>query len=293
MNDNLSEKLQADLGETYRVMYEVGGGGMSRIFLAQEKLLARWIVLKVLPAALTTRVAVARFFREIQLAASLQHPHIVPVLSSGRAGELLYYTMPLIEGESLRSMLARVGAVPVATCLKVMRDVADALSYAHQRGITHRDVKPENILVTPRHALVTEFGIAKVLTPSQLFGGEQPRSGPAIIGTPAYMAPEQIAADPNTDHRVDLYALGVVAYEMLAGAHPFPRPSAAAVMIAHLNDAPESIAGRCSSLPEGLAVLVMRLLAKHPADRAQSADEILHELDAIPVRPSGTLFRLD
>ena len=137
MTHDLAEKLQADIGETYRIVHEVRGGGMSRILLALEVKLARWVVLKVLPPELTMRLTVARFFREIQLAAGLQHPHIVPVLSAGQAGELLYYTMPLVEGETLRSLLTRDRRVPISRCLRVIQDVADALSYAHSRGITH------------------------------------------------------------------------------------------------------------------------------------------------------------
>lgn len=287
MSRNLAEKLQADIGETYRIMNEVSGGGMSRIFLALEKNLARWVVLKVLPPELTTRVTVARFFREIRLAASLQHPHIVPVLSAGKAGELLYYTMPLIEGETLRSLLTRERRVPIARCLRVIQDVADALSYAHPRGITHRDVKPENILIAGRHALVTDFGIAKAAIQTGLIRDDRLSSGYDALGTPAYMAPEQVAADPASDHRVDLYALGVVAYEMLAGEHPFAGASPGALLAAHLVDVPVRIDKRCPGLPERLAALIMRLLEKNPAHREQSADEILEELDAM-LSPSST-----
>ena len=286
MRWDLAEQLQADIGDTYRIMYEVGGGGMSRILLAREVKLARWVVLKVLPPELTMRLTVARFFREIQLAAGLQHPHIVPVLSAGQAGELLYYTMPLIEGEALRSFLTRE-RVPISRCLRVIQDVADALSYAHSRGITHRDIKPENILIAGRHALVTDFGIAKVAIQAGLLRDDHLSSGYGAPGTPAYMAPEQVAADPASDHRVDLYALGVVAYEMLAGEHPFANASPGALLAAHLVDVPVRIEKQCPDLPERLAVLIMRLLEKNPAHRAQSADEVLRELDAV-LSPSST-----
>jgi serine/threonine protein kinase len=282
MSRSFSERLQAEIGGQYRILSEVGGGGMSRIFLAWEKPLARWIVLKVLPPELTTRVSVARFFRETRLAAGLQHPYVVPVLSAGQAGELLYYTMPLIEGETLRTLLTRRPVLPVGTCLQVLHDTADALAYAHQRGIAHRDVKPENIIITGRHAMVTDFGIAKATNFAAFTGDERLSSAAVVAGTPAYMAPEQIAAEPNSDHRVDLYALGVVAYEMLAGEHPFRRASPQALLAAHLADAPEPIDKRCQGLPAGLSALVMRLLEKDPASRVQSADEVLRELDAIP-----------
>jgi len=280
MGRDLIENLRADLGDSYLILNEVGGGGMSRVFLAREKILARWVVFKVLPPELTTSTSVTRFFREIQLAASLQHPHIVPVLTAGQAGELLYYTMPLVEGDSLRTLLVRRGRMPVAECLRVMHNVADALSYAHHRGITHRDVKPENILIGSRHAVVTDFGIAKAAVAAGFVGNEHLSSGPGAPGTPAYMAPEQVASDPNGDHRIDLYALGVVAYEMLAGQHPFPGASPGALLAAHLVDVPVPVDSRCPDLPGDLAALVMRLLEKDPADRLQSADEVLREIEA-------------
>lgn len=281
MITDIREKLQADLGKAFRILSEVGGGGMSRIFLAWETGLARWVVLKLLPPELTAPVSVNRFFREIRIAAGLQHPHIVPVLNGGQASGLLYYTMPLVEGEPLRDVLARERQIPIPACVHLLRDLADALSYAHRRGVIHLDVKPENILLTGRHALVTDFGIAKAISMPGVAGRTSLTSVEHVLGTPAYMAPEQIAADPNIDHRADLYALGVVAYEVLAGEAPFGSTSQQALLAAHLVEAPKPIANRCPDVPVPLATLVMRLLEKRPADRPDSADDVMRELDAI------------
>src|SRR5690242_20021026 len=209
------ERLQAALGDAYRIERELGGGGMSHVFLARETALGRSVVVKVLPPETSASVNIERFRREIQLAASLQHPHIVPVLAAGQSGDLLYYTMPLVEGESLRAKLAREGEMPVSDAVRVLRDVVDALAYAHARGVVHRDIKPDNVLISGNHALVTDFGVAKAVTASTT--GPLLTSVGIALGTPAYMAPEQAAGDPLLDQRADLYAVGVVAYEMLAG----------------------------------------------------------------------------
>src|SRR3989454_665616 len=212
-------RLQAALGAAYRIERELGGGGMSRVFVAEEVELGRRVVIKVLAPELAAGVSVDRFKREIQLAASLQHPHIMPLLAAGPAEELLYYTMPLIEGESLRAKLAREGALPISDTVRILRDVADALAYAHKHGVAHRDIKPDNVLLSNPHAVVTDFGVAKAL--SQSTGRSSLPSAGVALGTPAYMAPEQAAADPHTDHRCDLYAVGALAYEMLTGRPPF------------------------------------------------------------------------
>src|SRR5687768_2071974 len=197
---------------------------MSRVFVATEVELDRQVVIKVLPPDLAAGLNVDRFRREIQLAARLQHPHIIPLLSAGAKGSLLYYTMPFIEGENLRARLTRARELPVQEATKIMREIADALSYAHSKGVVHRDIKPENILISGSHALVTDFGVSKALSSAT---DETPTGGPTLtslgmaLGTPAYMAPEQAAADPMVDARADIYALGVVAYELLAGRTPF------------------------------------------------------------------------
>ena len=252
---------------------------MSRVFIAEETGLGRKVVVKVLPPELAAGVNTDRFHREVHLAASLQHPHIVPLLSAGQAGGLLYYTMPLVEGESLRARLARQGELPVAESLRILRDVSDALSYAHRHGLVHRDIKPGNVLLSEHHALVTDFGVAKALD----------EAGPATavtatglaLGTPTYMAPEQAAGDPHTDQRADIYALGVLGYEMLAGRPPFLGASPQAIVAAQLTQAPPPLTHARTSVPPALASLIMRCLEKRPADRPQSAEELVHALEAL------------
>ena len=258
---------------------------MSRVFVAEETALGRQVVIKVLPPELAASLSLDRFRREIHLAASLQHPHIVPLLSAGQAGELLYYTMPLVEGESLRARLRRDGELPVPEAVRILRDVADALSYAHRHGVVHRDIKPDNVLLSDGHALVTDFGVAKALDEARQ---SSLTSTGLALGTPAYMAPEQAAADPHTDHRADLYALGVLGYEILAGQPPFTAPTAQAVVAAHMLQAPTPLAELRPSVPPALAALLMRCLEKRPADRPQSAAEVLHALEA-PTTPVNGL----
>ncbi len=185
---------------------------MSRVFLAEETRLGRRVVIKVLPAEMSLGIPADRFEREVRVAASLQHPHLVPVLNAGAAGDVVYYVMPWIEGDSLAARIARDGALPLDDVIRVLRDVLDALAYAHARGVVHRDIKPDNILLSGRHALVTDFGVAKaVKAASEESGGTTLTSTGMALGTPAYMAPEQAAADPRVDQRADLYAVGVVA----------------------------------------------------------------------------------
>jgi eukaryotic-like serine/threonine-protein kinase len=283
---DLFAQLQAALGDGYRVEKELGGGGMSRVFVATETALERQVVVKVLPVDLAAGLSIERFRREIQFAAKLQHPHIVPLLSTGAAEGLLYYTMPLIEGESLRAKLARQGELPIPEAVRILRDVADALSYAHEHGLVHRDIKPENVLLSGKHALVTDFGVSKAL--STATGTSTVTSIGVALGTPVYMAPEQAAADPSTDHRADIYALGVVGYELLTGQPPFGGLSAQQVLAAHAAEVPVAVTQRRGSVPPTLATLVMRCLEKHPADRPQTAGEIAQTLEAIATPSGGT-----
>ena len=280
----LAKRLQASVGDTYRIERELGGGGMSHVFLAKETALGRSVVVKVLPPEMSASVNIERFRREIQLAASLQHPHIVPVLAAGQAGDLLYYTMPLVEGESLRAKLAREGEMPVSDAIRVLRDVVDALAYAHARGVVHRDIKPDNVLITGQHAVVTDFGVAKAMSASS--GSSSLTSLGVALGTPAYMAPEQAAADPNVDQRADLYAVGAMAYEMLCGRPPFSGMSPQQVLAAHVTLPPAPLSGQRTSVPPALNTLVMRCLEKKPADRVQTATEMLTQLQAMAT-PSG------
>src|SRR5437899_5481012 len=281
---DLQARCQVAFVPGFRVEHELGGGGMSRVFLAQERELGRQVVVKVLPPEMAAGVNAERFRREIQLAASLQHPHIVPLLAAGHADDLVYYTMPLIEGESLRAKLAREGELPINETMRILCDVADALAYAHEHRVVHRDIKPDNVLIARHHAVVTDFGVAKALSEST--GKTSLTSAGVALGTPAYMAPEQAAADPHTDHRCDIYAVGALGYEMLTGRPPFTGATPQHVLAAQVTEAPEPVTKRRSAVPAALAQLVMRCLEKSPADRWQSAEELLQRLEAMAT-PSG------
>jgi hypothetical protein len=290
---DLREQLQHSLGEAYRIERELGGGGMSRVFLALETSLQRKVVVKVLLPELAAGVSVERFRREIHLAAQLQHPHIVPLLSAGESAGLPYFTMPYVEGESLRARLLRERELPVPHAVRVLRDVASALAYAHAQGVVHRDIKPDNVLLSHGVAVVTDFGVAKALTVST--GPDSPaHAHPGLtslgvtLGTPTYMAPEQGAADPGMDHRVDIYAFGVMAYEILTGEPPFTGPSPQAILGAHIAGLPRPVASHRPGLPPLLAHLIMACLEKRPADRPQTADDVIGTIDMLST-PSGTV----
>jgi eukaryotic-like serine/threonine-protein kinase len=285
---DLRDQVQQDLGSAYTLEQELGGGGMSRVFLAKDNSLGRQVVIKILPPEMAAAVSSQRFRREIQLAANLQHPHIVPLLSAGEINGLPYFTMPYVRGESLRAHLTKVGELPLSEAIRILREVASALSYAHENSVVHRDIKPENVLISGGSAVVTDFGVAKALSASTEAGGSSLTSMGVALGTPAYMAPEQATADPHTDHRADIYALGVMAYEMITGSTPFPGRSPQATLAAHVTELPESVARRRSNLPLGLAAIVMRCLQKRPADRQQSAQDVMHELDALTTPSGGT-----
>ena len=284
--DDLLARLNDALAPAYRLIKELGGGGMSRVFLAEEVELGRQVVIKVLPPDMSAGVNRERFQREIRLAASLQHPHIVPLLTAGAAGELLYYVMPYIEGESLRARLAREGELPITEAARILRDVVDALAAAHKRGVVHRDIKPDNVMLAGNHALVTDFGVAKAVSASSGDSGSSLTSLGIALGTPAYMSPEQAAADPHTDHRADIYAVGALAYEMLAGTPPFTGPTPQSVLAAHVTQAPEQLTRRRPAVPPAMAELVMRCLEKRPADRWQTAVELLPALGGF-MTPTG------
>ena len=262
---------------------------MSRVFLAHERALGRKVVVKVLLPELAAGVNVERFRREIQLAAQLQHPHIVPLLSAGEAEGLPYFIMPYVSGESLRTRISRQGEFPIPEALRVLRDLVSALGHAHSHGVVHRDVKPENVLLSGGVAVVTDFGVAKAVSASaDTAGGTGLTSLGVALGTPAYMAPEQATASPHTDHRADIYSLGVVAYEILTGYPPFTGRSPQALLAAHVVEEPEAVERRRPSVPPMLAALIKNCLAKRPAERPQSATELMHVLDAISTPSGGT-----
>ena len=260
---------------------------MSRVFLAQEVRLGRQVVVKVLPPEMAAGVSAERFEREIRLAAALQHPHIVPLLTAGSQGDLLYYVMPHITGESLRARIAHERELPVGDTVRILRDVCDALAYAHGHGIVHRDVKPDNVLLSGKHALVTDFGVAKAVSSSTGAGGGTLTSLGMALGTPAYMAPEQAAGDPNVDHRADVYAVGALGYELLAGRPPFSGLSPQGMLAAQVTATPDPVTQHRATVPPALAALIMRCLAKHPADRPQSAEELLGQLEAMATPTGG------
>jgi hypothetical protein len=284
VTDKLLDDLKHALGDAYTIERELTGGGMSRVFVAREYALGREVVIKVLPPDLAAGVNRERFRREVQLAARLSHPYIVPLLSAGESGELLWFTMPFIPGESLRTRLQRNGPLPLPEVVRLLRDVVEALAYAHSRGVIHRDIKPGNILSDGQHALVTDFGVAKALSAALPIGPGHTTSGMAI-GTPAYMAPEQLAADPAADHRVDIYAVGLLAYELLSGASPFSEKSPTATMTAQLTRLPEPLHQLQPNIPTAFSDLVQHCLAKSPDERPQTATAVLAELD----RVSGAL----
>jgi serine/threonine-protein kinase len=280
---SFAEQLQEALGTGIELERELLGGGMSRVFTAKDKALGRTIVVKVLPPDLAAGVNRERFRREIQLAAQLQHPHIVQLLSAGESGELLWYTMPYIDGESLRAAVERKKPFTVKEVTRILHDVLDALGYAHKRGVVHRDIKPANILTQGSHALVTDFGVAKALSAALPGAGIGFTTAGMAIGTPSYMAPEQLAGDPTADHRIDLYATGLLAYELLSGQSPFAGPSPRETMAAQLTRDPKPLHEVNPSVPASMSALIMRLLAKDPDDRPATAEAVLEDLDSMTV----------
>src|SRR5436190_6156101 len=260
---------------------------MARVFVAHDEALGREIVVKVLPPELTYAFSAARFAREIKLAAALQEPHIVPVLSAGQtAGGYPYFTMPFVRGQSLRERILK-GPVPLAESLAILRDVASALAYAHRQGIVHRDIKPENILLSEGTAVVTDFGIAKAVQAARKEASPEITQPGDNVGTPMYMAPEQAASDPATDQRADIYAWGVVAYELISGKHPFAgHTSPQDLLAAQMSDTPRPLTDTNSRVARSIANLVMRCLSKRAAMRPANGAELLAALN----NPSATRF---
>ncbi|MFN0177413.1 MAG: protein kinase domain-containing protein [Gemmatimonadales bacterium] len=263
---------------------EVGQGGMATVYLAQDLKHDRKVALKILRPELTAAMGTDRFPREIHIIAQLQHPHILPLYDSGEVGGFLYYVMPFVEGESLRARLTRVGKLPINEAVRLLHEITDALAYAHSHGIVHRDIKPDNVMLSGRHAAVTDFGVAKAVSAS---AGNNLTTVGIAVGTPHYMAPEQAMAEANIDHRVDLYALGVMGYEMLTGQPAFDAATAQAILAAHVLEPPKDIRERRPEVPPILAEALLKCLAKNPADRWQSAEELLAQFELVAATPSG------
>ncbi len=281
---DLLERLKSALAGRYTIERELGSGGMATVYLAQDLKHERQVAVKVLRPELAAALGPERFHQEIKIAANLTHPHILPLHDSGDAEGFLYYVMPHIEGQSLREKLAHEGELPIAEAVRILRDVVDALSEAHDKGVVHRDIKPDNVLLTKHHALVTDFGVAKAV--SEATGAQKLTTEGVALGTPAYMSPEQAAADKHIDHRADIYAVGAVAYELLTGRPPFTGTTPQELLSAQVTQSPDPVTKYRGSVPPALAQLVMKCLEKKAADRWQSAEELLPQLEALAT-PSG------
>ena len=286
MPEDLREQLQASIGDQYELGRELPRGGMSRVFAANEKALDRDVVIKVLQPELAATLSVARFKREIKLAARLQHPHIVPLLNAGDAAGSLYFTMPFVEGESLRERMSRERPMAIENITRILDEIAGALEYAHGEGVVHRDIKPENVMFFHDQAVVLDFGIGKAVTAAtddniRSSGARITQSG-MTLGTPTYVSPEQAAGDPTLDHRADIYSLGVLAYEMITGHPPFHGRTPQQVLMAHAEQQPVPVEDKRADVPAPLARIVMKCLEKNPADRPQSAAEIVRTLRGTP-----------
>jgi serine/threonine-protein kinase len=258
---------------------------MATVYLARDLKHARPVALKVLRPELASAMGGDRFPREIKIVAQLAHPHILPLHDSGELGGFLFYVMPFVDGESLREKLKREDRLPLPEAVRILREVTDALAYAHGRGIVHRDIKPDNVMLSGRHALVTDFGVAKAVSAAS---ADRLTTVGLALGTPSYMSPEQAMGETDLDHRSDIYSVGAMAYEMLTGEPPFGRATAQAILSAHVLDTPEDVTARRPDVPPVLGDLIMRCLAKKQADRWQSAEDMLPILEGA-VTPSGGL----
>ena len=279
-----AERLAAALASRYTIERELGQGGMATVYLAEDLKHHRKVAIKVLREDIAASLGAARFLREIEIAAQLQHPHILPLLDSGEAEGFLYYVMPYVTGQSLRERIGREGELPVHEAVRLISEVVDALAHAHEHGVVHRDIKPDNVMLSGRHALVADFGVAKAV--SEATGRNAITTLGVAIGTPTYMSPEQAAADPHIDHRSDIYAVGVMAYELLAGRPPFVGATPQQVLASHVTEAPDPVSKRRPGIAPALEQAVMKCLAKRPADRWQTAAQLLSQLEVLAT-PSG------
>ena len=285
MTDAL-DQLTTALADRCAIERELGQGGMATVYLAEDLKHHRKVALKVLRPEIAVTVGAGRFAREIEVAARLQHPNILPLLDSGEAEGFFFYVMPYVEGESLRDRLARGGELPIQDAVRILMEVADALSEAHAHGVVHRDIKPDNVMLRGRHALVADFGVAKAVT--EATGQQLLTSTGVALGTPTYMAPEQAMADPHQDHRVDIYALGVLGYELLTGRAPFSATTAQEMLAAHVTAVPDPVEKYRATVSPALAQIIMKCLAKKPADRWQTAEEVLQHLEPLATPSGGT-----
>ncbi len=273
------DRLGTALTTRYVIQRELGRGGMATVYLARDRKHDRFIAVKVLNDEIAASMGPARFVREVRVAARLQHPHILPVYDSGAASGLLWFTMPYVEGETLRERLRRTGPLPVSEAVRILGCIGRALAYAHRQAVVHRDVKPANVLLGGENVFLADFGIAK---PLDAPAGTALTFSGLIVGTPAYLAPEQANADPATDHRADIYSLGILAYELLAGEPPFAGLPLGALLAAHAIQNPEGIERRRPDVPAPLASLIARCLRKEPAERWAETDALCEALQAIP-----------
>src|SRR5690348_14629214 len=274
---DLRSQLQAGLSGSYTLERELGRGGMATVFLAQDLKHERPVALKVLHPELANSLGPDRFLREIKLAARLQHPHILTVLDSGETGGRLWFTMPFVEGESLRDRLRRERQLPVEDAVRIAREAAQALQYAHEHGVVHRDIKPENLLLTrDGNTLVADFGIARAIEA----GSDEAKLTETglVVGTPAYMSPEQASGDKGLDARTDVYSLGAVVYEMLAGEPPFTGATAQALIVKRLTEPPPSVRSVRPTVPEAVDHAIRRALAPIAADRFATAAQLAQAL---------------
>ena len=283
---DLQDRIQSLLGDGYRVERELPGGGMSRLFLARDLSLDRPVVVKVLPPELAGGVNAARFQREIAVAAHLQHPHIIPILSAGADEALLYYTMPFVEGESLQQRMTREGALPASDTYRLLSEIADALAYAHARGIVHRDVKPSNIMIAGEHAVLVDFGVAQAVEEAIDITGAA-----HFVGTTQYMAPEQFGASSEVDGRADVYSLAVVIFEVLTGRFPDEITGEGASSLPRKRPTPRSLAGLRPDVPRELSDLVEKALAAEPEARLASATALRDGLEAALTQPTRRFGR--
>jgi formylglycine-generating enzyme required for sulfatase activity/tRNA A-37 threonylcarbamoyl transferase component Bud32 len=284
MTDTLT-RLAAALADRYRFQRELGQGGMATVYLAEDLKHHRTVAVKVFRPDVAATLGVMRFLNEIEIAAQLEHPHILTLIDSGEVDGVPYYVMPFVAGESLRTKLTRETKLSIADAVRMLRDVADGLAEAHRHDLVHRDVKPDNVMISGNHAVVTDFGVAKAL--STATGAQRVTTAGMAVGTPTYMSPEQASAEPSIDHRTDIYSLGVMAYELLTGRPPFQGGNAQAVLAALLTVEPANVSTLRPEVPPVLADLVMRCLAKSREERWQTMDEVVQRLEAMATPGAG------